>query len=78
MGAAISPFKFIHENGLTFAEGSVVKYVCRWRKKNGLEDLKKAIHYLQLIIEEEESRSQSDVQIETDFSFPQQEEGLEA
>ena len=46
----IEPFDFIHENGLGFAEGNVVMYVCRWREKNGIEDLEKAVRYLQLLI----------------------------
>ena len=49
----IEPFDFIHKNGLGFAEGNVIKYVCRWREKNGVEDLKKAIRYIELLIEEE-------------------------
>ena len=44
------PFDFIHENGLGFAEGNIIKYVCRWREKNGIEDLEKAMRYLQLLI----------------------------
>lgn len=47
----IQPIQFIHANGLNFSEGSVVKYVCRHRRKNGVEDLRKAIHYLELLIE---------------------------
>ena len=43
-------FDFIHENGLGFAEGNIIKYVCRWREKNGIEDLEKAMRYLQLLI----------------------------
>jgi hypothetical protein len=50
---AIQPFEYIHANGLGFAEGCVVKYVSRWRNKNGLEDLKKARHFLDLLIESE-------------------------
>ena len=46
----IEPFNFIHENGLGFAEGNIIKYVCRWREKNGIEDLEKAIRYIQLLI----------------------------
>jgi len=34
-----------------FAEGNVVKYVCRHQKKNKAEDIKKAIHYLKIILE---------------------------
>ena len=49
----IEPFRFINENGLGFAEGNVVKYVCRWRDKGGVDDLKKAIRYIELLIEGE-------------------------
>ena len=53
---AIQPFVYIHANGIPFAEGSVIKYVSRWRAKNGLQDLKKARHFLDLLIEAEEKR----------------------
>lgn len=53
----IQPVEYIHANGLGFCEGNVVKYVTRWRDKNGLADLKKAKHYIDLLIELE-SRSQ--------------------
>ncbi len=42
-------------NGLNFCEGNVVKYVARWRRKNGIEDLKKARQYLDFMIEEQEA-----------------------
>jgi hypothetical protein len=47
----IQPIIYIHANELGFCEGNVVKYVTRWRDKNGVADLKKAIHYLELLIE---------------------------
>ena len=47
----IQPIIYIHANDLGFCEGNVVKYVTRWRDKNGVADLKKAIHYLELLIE---------------------------
>ena len=50
---AIQPVEFIYANGLGFCEGNVVKYVTRHRDKRGREDLEKAIHYLQLLIEME-------------------------
>ena len=50
---AIQPVDYIHANKLTFLEGNVVKYVTRHRKKNGAGDIKKAIHYLQIILEKE-------------------------
>jgi hypothetical protein len=47
----IQPIEFIHANGIPFAEGSVIKYVTRWRDKGGLADLEKAKHFLELLIE---------------------------
>lgn len=49
----IQPAEFIHRNGIGYMEGAVIKYLARWRNKNGLEDLKKARHYLDLLIEME-------------------------
>ena len=64
---AIQPVEYIHTNGLGFCEGSVVKYVTRWRAKNGIADLKKARHFLDLLIELE-SRSAA-------LAFPPLEQG---
>lgn len=50
---AIQPVEYIHRNGIGFVEGCVIKYVSRWRTKNGLEDLRKAKHFLELLIEME-------------------------
>jgi hypothetical protein len=44
----IQPVEFIVKNDLAFLEANVIKYVCRHRNKNGIEDLNKAIHYLEL------------------------------
>lgn len=52
----IQPVEFIHKNGIGFCEGAVIKYVSRWKKKNGVEDLKKARHFLDLLIEMEEGK----------------------
>jgi len=49
-GLAIQPVEFITANGLTFLEGCVVKRVARHKAKNGAEDIRKAIHELQLIL----------------------------
>ena len=49
----IQPAEFIHKNRIGYMEGAVIKYLSRWRSKNGLEDLKKARHYLDLLIEME-------------------------
>ena len=48
---SIQPIEYIHANNLPFIEGNVVKYITRWRDKNGIEDLKKVIHYVELLIE---------------------------
>jgi hypothetical protein len=50
---AIQPVQFIHANNLPFIEGNVVKYICRWRSKDGIADLRKAKHYIELLIEME-------------------------
>ena len=48
---AIQPVEYVHANGIGYFEGNVIKYVSRWRDKNGIDDLKKARHYLDLLIE---------------------------
>lgn len=53
---AIQPIEYIMANGLGFCEGNVVKYVTRYKDKNGLEDLKKARHYIDFLIEDQERR----------------------
>ncbi|UHH28315.1 DUF3310 domain-containing protein [Pseudomonas veronii] len=50
----IQPIEYIHANKIPFAEGSVIKYVTRWRDKGGLADLEKAKHFLELLIELEQ------------------------
>ena len=47
----IQPVEYIHANGLDFFQGNVVKYVTRHKDKKGAEDIRKAIHYLQMILE---------------------------
>lgn len=47
----IQPIEFITQNNIGFIEGNVIKYVCRHQSKNGAEDIKKAIHYLNLLLE---------------------------
>lgn len=47
----IQPVEYIHANSLDFFEGSVVKYITRWRQKNGITDLEKAKHFIELLIE---------------------------
>jgi hypothetical protein len=49
----IQPVEFIHINGLGYIVGNIIKYVCRYPFKNGIEDLRKARHYIDLLIESE-------------------------
>ena len=47
----IMPIEYISKNKLDFLEGNIVKYISRHRKKNGAEDIRKVIHYAELILE---------------------------
>lgn len=49
----IQPMEYALANNLNLAQGNVVKYVSRYKAKNGKEDLEKAIHCIQLLIEHE-------------------------
>lgn len=53
----IQPMEFIGKNNIGYIEGNIIKYVCRYKLKNGLEDLQKAAHYLEKLIERETSGS---------------------
>jgi hypothetical protein len=54
---SIQPVEYIHANNIPYFEGNVIKYVTRWRDKGGMEDLEKARHYLDLLIELENDRN---------------------
>ena len=47
----IEPSEFCQKNKLNWCESNAIKYVCRHKHKNGREDIEKAIHYLQLLLE---------------------------
>jgi|TARA_Y100000289_G_scaffold62959_1_gene72870 hypothetical protein len=47
----IQPAEFINENKLLFAEGNAIKYICRHQSKGKADDIQKAIHYLEMILE---------------------------
>lgn len=49
----IPPVEYIYKNKLGFMEGNVVKYVSRHKQKNGKQDLEKAKHYIDMLIEME-------------------------
>ena len=48
---AIQPIEYITKNHLSFIDGCIVKYATRHRSKNGAEDIKKIIHYCELLLE---------------------------
>jgi len=56
----IQPSEFIHRNNMNWCEGSAIKYICRHHLKGGKQDLEKAIHYLNLLIEWEYAESASE------------------
>ena len=47
----IQPSKFVVENELLYPEGCAIKYICRHRLKGKKQDLEKAIHFIEMIIE---------------------------
>lgn len=49
----IQPIEFIQANNVPFIEGNIIKYIMRHKEKNGIEDLKKAKHYIDLLIQYE-------------------------
>jgi len=56
-GMVIQPVEFIQKNRLGFVEGNIIKYICRWRAKNGIEDLHKVRHYIDLLIDLESAEA---------------------
>lgn len=48
---SIQPWDYIAANNIGYFEGNIIKYVSRWKQKGGLNDLKKAQHYLEKLIE---------------------------
>jgi hypothetical protein len=49
-GMSIQPAEFIHANNIPYLEANVIKYLCRHREKGGIDDLRKAQHYIDLLI----------------------------
>lgn len=56
----IQPVEFILANGLGFCEGNVVKYICRRKGDDRLQDLRKARHYLDILIGHFEGKKRED------------------
>lgn len=59
----MQPWDFIVSNDLGYLEGNIVKYITRWKQKGGVEDLRKAKHYIEKLIE---------VALNSDITTPQQ------
>ncbi len=59
-GKLIQPWDYIAANNLGYFEGNIVKYVSRWKEKGGVDDLKKARHYLDKLIELNTSEATND------------------
>jgi len=51
----VQPAQFINDNKLLFAEGNAIKYICRHASKGEIQDLEKAKHYIDMIIERDYS-----------------------
>jgi hypothetical protein len=46
----VQPVEFIVANNIGFLEGNIIKYICRHQSKHGAEDIKKAIHYCEMLL----------------------------
>mgnify|MGYP001068898275 CR=1 FL=1 len=49
----IEPIQFIEANGLGYCEGNIIKYISRWKNKNGVEDIRKAAWYVNRLLQVE-------------------------
>lgn len=54
---AIQPWDFISSNNIGFLEGNAIKYLARWKEKGGLQDIEKAQHYIEKLLEIERAKS---------------------
>jgi hypothetical protein len=72
----IQPVEYITKNSIPYLEGNVIKYVTRHAAKNGIEDIKKAIHYLQLIAELQYGTILAESETETRITTLSNQKGL--
>ena len=61
MDMVMQPSEFINKNKLQFAEGNAIKYICRHASKGEVQDLEKAKHYIDMIIERDYGPQNSDM-----------------
>ena len=59
----IQPLEYIHANRLGYIEGNIIKYATRHRNKNGAEDIKKIIHYCELLLELEYAKDSEEEEL---------------
>jgi hypothetical protein len=52
----IQPVEFIIKNNIGFVEGNIIKYILRFKEKGGVQDLLKAKHYIELLIDSTKSK----------------------
>jgi hypothetical protein len=52
----IQPVEFIIKNNIGFVEGNIIKYILRFKEKGGVQDLNKAKHYIELLIDSSKSK----------------------
>lgn len=57
----IQPVEYIHANNIPYIEGNIIKYITRWRDKNGVKDLEKVKHYVDLLVELEQLKTGKEV-----------------
>lgn len=55
----IEPIEYIMANQIGFCEGSAIKYLTRWKDKGGVEDLYKARHFIDILIDAEETKNET-------------------
>ena len=55
----IEPWDFIISNEISFLDGTAIKYLTRWKDKGGIEDLLKARHYIDKLIEVETQKTRT-------------------
>ena len=58
----IQPYEFIQANDLNYLQGVIIKYIVRYKDKNGVEDLQKIIHYCELEIERLNANKQTHIE----------------
>jgi hypothetical protein len=66
---SVQPIEFIQQNNLSYIQGCVIKYICRYKDKNGREDLEKIKHYIDLLIEQEYPQEQASEEAEWVTTF---------